>query len=156
MTDPKTEALLRRFLDDDAKARSKGITIEALYAAVCKVAEDRLADRKAIADTLGRYGRRLRKVEIQLETVSEKPEFPDWRPDPREITGTHDLAVIKAAAKREFEHDDLMAKNTWWRENLGKTAFAVVAALVIASLSACITIAMQHTPIATPTPQAPK
>lgn len=150
MTDPKTEALLKRFLEEDAAARAKGITIEALHKVVLDIAADRLIDRRAamqdraaaaddrravaaLSEIVGRYTRRTHAIERQLQTVSEQPQVPDWRPDPREITGTHELAEIRRAAVRAAQHDDLIESRKWWREH----AWLAIGALLLALAGGC-------------------
>jgi hypothetical protein len=155
VTDPKTEHLLKRFLEEDAAAREAGITLPTLHRLVLDIAADRLVDRKAatqdraaaaedrravalLTDGFQRHGRRLRAMERQLETVSERPEVPDWRPDPREITGTHDYAVIKA------QHDEMRANSQWWQRQVWIWIFAAAGAVFLAGFTGCVAYAVSH------------
>lgn len=169
MSDDRLDAKLRAFLDADAKARANGITIETLYKVVLDMATDRLMDRKAakadreaaaedrrnVATLSGdvlRHGRRIRAIERQLETVSEQPQVPDWRPDPREITGTHELSEIRAAAVRAARVDEMHASREWWREHM----WLAIGALLLASITGCAGYAISRvalTPLAAPTPK---
>ncbi len=168
--DEKLDAKLRAFLDADARARAQGITLEALYKVVMDIASDRLIDRKlamkdreaaaedrravaSLSEVVGRYVRRTHAIERQLQTVSERPEVPDWRPDPREITGTHQLKEIQAAAVRAARVDEMHASREWWREHL----WMAVGALLLATITGCagyvlsrVTVTPASIPVAHP------
>ena len=168
-TDERLDEKLRAFLDADARARANGITIEALYKVVLDMAADRMSDRKAakadreaaaedrrnvvaLTEVVGRYTRRTHAIERQLQAVSEKPDVPDWRPDPREITGTHQLSEIRAAAVRAARVDDMHASREWWREH----AWLAIAALLLAGITGCAGYALSRvsvTPLAAPVPK---
>lgn len=167
MSDPHLDAKLRAFLDADARARDAGITIEALYKVVLAIAEDRLIDRKAamqdraaaaedrrnvaaLSDVVGRYVRRTAAIERQLQAVSDRPEVPDWRPDPREITGTHQLAEIQAAAVRAAQHDEIVQGRKWWREHAALWTVAAMGALLLAGISGCVAYAVTHVSVSSP------
>lgn len=161
--DERLDAKLRAFLDADAKARANGITIEALYKVVLDMAADRLVDRKTAAadrnaaaedrrnvanltEVVGRYTRRTHALERQLQVVSEQPAVPDWRPDPKEITGTHELAEIRAAAVRAARVDEMHASREWWREHV----WLAVGALILASVTGCAGYALSRVSFTAP------
>lgn len=94
-----------------------------------RMADDRIKDRFDIE----RAHRRITSLEHQMALVSEKPDVPDWRPDPREITGTHELAEIRRAAVRAAQHDEIIESRKWWREHL----WLGVGALFLAAATGC-------------------
>lgn len=92
-----------------------------------RLADDRMRDRFDIE----RYGRRIASVEHQLALMSQKPDVPDWKPDPREVTGTHDFNVIKAQfeelrektkEKERLERDS----GIWWKRQRWLWAVALL------------------------------
>lgn len=138
MTDTKYDKLLRDFLESEAHDREKGVTKGAIYRAVA-----RIADRQNEADQrLDRFGRRLRSLEREAERRSEQEEGPNWRADARDITGTHDLAVIKA------QHDemraDMRSDAQWWQRQRWIWAMAIVVALVVGGVTGCVAYAAAH------------
>lgn len=104
------------------------------------VVDDHLEDREVNA----RYRRKQKALERETERLSEIADGPNWKPNPDDNTGTHDLAVMKGHV------DEMRANRTWWRENLGKTALTIAAAIVIAGLTACGTYVIAKLPGATP------
>ena len=143
MPDPKTEALLREFLLEDAKARGKGITLEALSAKVGRLddrlgtaLDDWLVDREENA----RYRRKTKAHEREIERISEVMDGPNWKPNPADDTGTHDLAVLKA------QHNEDRADKMQWRQQFrGALLVACLSVLVGVSVG-CITYVLARAP----------
>lgn len=179
MSDPNVDELLRNFLLAEAQSRSRGITVEALYEAVKRVAndqaqiridvsrlvEDRRRDRADITrlqSDAGRYGRRIGAIENQVELVSAAPpmtDVPNFEPDPKEITGTWQFATLKA------EHDAIVQKTReeeerkresamWWKRQSVVWLVAATGALMLAAISGCVTYAVAQ--LSRPTPQLSK
>lgn len=140
MNDKKYDQLLRDFLEADAAQRAEGYTLASLHRAVKGIANDRLEDRQR----LDRFGRRLKKAEFELARLSEQAEGPDWKPDPREITGTHDLAVLKA------QHDEMRDDQRWGRRQRWVVLGAIVAGLALASITGCVTYAIANVGVRAP------
>ncbi len=132
MSDPKIDKLLADFLQADARARSKGITLESLYKLVGE-----LADRQLVQDDrLDRYGRRLRANEIETERLSSKAEGPDWSPRQSDITGNFVLHELQQdRVRRESDHKWLRRKRWEW-------VAAAVGAVVMAMISAVVAFAV--------------
>lgn len=82
-----------------------------------RITDDRLRDRFDIE----RYGRRIASLEHQMALVSSRSDqVPDWKPDPKEVTGTHDFAVIKAEfekmqAEKAEEEKRKYDSEIWWK-----------------------------------------
>lgn len=133
----------------DEKIDSKTATI---LAAVHRIADDRLRDKFDIERGLRRTG----ALEHQMALVSRGPDVPDWRPDPREITGTHDFAIIKKEhdallVERKAEEDRQREGRTWTQRWL----FGVAAAILVATVSACLGFAASHLTVTAPPPASP-
>lgn len=132
MTDKKYDQLLRDFLEADAAQRAEGYTLASLHRAVKGIANDRLEDRQR----MDRFGRRLRSLERENERRSEAEAGPDWKPDPRDVTGTHDLAVLRA------QHEEMRDDAKWGRRQRWVVIGGIAAALIVATVSGCASYAL--------------
>lgn len=135
MSESRTDKLLREFLEEQAENRAEGVTLKSLHEAVSRVANRQIAD----AARVDRHGRRIRKLENEVQRLSLNAEGPDWRPDPGEITGTHDLAVIKNAMKEERKRRDSDA--TWWQRKRWEVAIAAFSGAIVLMLGGAGTVA---------------
>lgn len=100
-----------------------------------RLADDRMEDRFNIE----RYGRRIAAMEHQMALISQKPDVPDWQPDPREITGTHDFNVIKAQfeemrEKIKEEEKHKRDSGIWWKRQRWLWAVALLFVLITSGL----------------------
>lgn len=103
-----------------------------------RLADDRMRDRF----DLDRYGRRIAALEHQLALVSQKPDVPDWQPDPREVTGTHDFAVIKAQfeemrMRQAEEEKRKFDSGIWWKRQRWLWIVAALFLVVSTVLGGC-------------------
>lgn len=90
-----------------------------------------------------RAHRRINALERQVAIMSERPEVPNWHPDPREITGTHQYETLKAQqddmlAKQLAEEERRRDSGIWWRRQRVQWAFLIVAAVFSASMAGCV------------------
>lgn len=121
------------------------VKVDSVERIVKRVADDRMRDRFDI----DRAHRRITSLEHQVALVSQNPAVPDWRPDPREITGTHDLAVIKAQheemrAEKKAAEDRRTESGIWWQRQRTLWIMAAFGALCLTAFSACATVAISH------------
>jgi hypothetical protein len=110
-----------------------------------RLADDRMRDRF----DLERYGRRIAAIEHQLALVSQKPDLPDWQPDPKEVTGTHDFAVIKAQfeelrTKQAEEEKRKFDSGIWWKRQRWIWIVALLFLFVSTCLGACSAYIMHN------------
>lgn len=140
MTEKKYDQLLRDFLEADAAQRAEGVTLTSLHRSMQKLGDRFLT----YEERLDRYGRRLRRLENETQRLSLNDEGPDWKPDPREITGTHDLAVLKK------EHDEMRDDQKWSRRQRWIVVGTIAAALTVACISGCVTYAVTSVGVRAP------
>lgn len=115
------------------------VKVDTVHRVAKRIAADRMTDRIDVDRGL----RRTRALERQVESLSEKTaDVSDWRPDPNEITGSHQLAIIKA------QHEDMRAKadrdeerryqsGVWWKRTSTKWLVASIGALSLLALGGC-------------------
>lgn len=129
------------------------VKVDQVIRAVKRVADDQVSVRFDVDRAL----RRLARAERQIETLSEKPDVPDWRPDPREITGTHDFALIKSQheemmrAKRA-EEERRIDSGIWRRRQTTVWLVSAIGAVALLVLGGCVTYAVSRLPAAISAP----
>lgn len=99
-------------------------------------AVDRVADRQLEREhEENRYRRRLKAAETELERVSTTVEGPDWKRDPRDITGVHQVRELTEWRKEEERrrHDS----GIWWKRQRWLWAVGIVIALSTAGVIGC-------------------
>lgn len=104
-----------------------------------RVIDDQFRDREENA----RYRRKTKAHERELERLSEAGDGPDWKPNPADNTGTHDLAVLKKEHDEERE-EKIQSRRAWRNAAIG-FAFA----LVLATITGCVSVIYT---LARPTP----
>ncbi len=120
------------------------VKVDQIHSWVKRLTDDRMRDRFDVDRAI----RRVARVERQLAVVSDHAStVPDWEPDPRDITGTHQFDQIK----RDFE--ERQATQKWWRQQVGKTVLTIAAGLVLASIVGCAGYALAQIRTAAPTEQ---
>ncbi len=134
MNDPQLDAIhvalgsiLRELATNGSATNDLHVKVDQVHTSVKRLADDRMRDRFDVDRAI----RRISRVEHQLAVVSDSPAVPDWTPDPRDITGTHQFEQIK----KDFE--DRQASQKWWRQQVGKTVLTVAAGLLLASIVGC-------------------
>lgn len=85
-----------------------------------------------------RHASRIRKLEIAAE---ESPAVL-YTADRSEITGTHEFAALKA--KVEGEEERRRDSGIWWKRQRWTWAMAAAGAVLLATLSGCITYVVSH------------
>lgn len=101
-----------------------------------RAAVDRIAKRQFEREhEEDRYRRRLKAAEAELERLSALADGPDWKKDPRDITGVHQVRELQEWRKTEEQrrHDS----GIWWKRQRWLWAVGVVVALVTASAIGC-------------------
>jgi hypothetical protein len=156
----QVDRLLREFLEAQAQERAKGVTLEALQRAVTKLADDRLEDRRALAKALAdfrddfrglegrvqrvevrqeRHGRRIGALEGQVGGLTEAaPAVENWRPDPREVTGTFQFHQLVA------EHQERRSDHKWLKRKGVEWLGAALGAITLVGLSAGVSWVVAH------------
>jgi hypothetical protein len=81
--------------------------------------------------------------------VSGEPNSSGWRPDPREITGTHDFVIIKKehdemVAAQKAEEDRKRDSGIWWHRQKWLWGMATVIVVFASLAGACVTYAVSH------------
>lgn len=98
-----------------------------------RAAVDRIADRQFEREhEEDRYRRRIKSAESELERISALVEGPNWKRDPRDITGVH--AVYDWQKKEDERRRD---SGIWWKRQRWLWAVGVVVALATASVIGC-------------------
>jgi len=139
--------ILREVASNGTSTSGLHVKVDIIAQSFKRLADDRMADRFDI----DRHGRRIASLEHQLSLVSAAPAVPDWHPDPREITGTHQFAVIKA------QHDELVARvkaeearqresGIWWKHQRAVWAAAIIGAVFLVLFTGAVTYAFAHLP----------
>lgn len=147
MTDKDVESQLREFLEWEERCRREGKTIEALHEkqdsmmrALRRVAKDRLEDKSVLA----RHGRAIKTLQHQVGLLTEAaPNVADWRADPSEITGRHDireLAKSYAELEERLDEDEERKRESglWWKRQGWIWAIAVLTILIGTAASGCV------------------
>lgn len=130
--------IMRELADLGASISGLHVKSDIIAQSFKRLADDRMRDRF----DLDRYGRRIAALEHQLALVSQKPDVPDWQPDPKEVTGTHDFAVIKAQFEelrsRQAEEDKRkFDSGIWWKRQRWLWAVAVIFLVISTVLGGC-------------------
>lgn len=121
------------------------VKVDTIAQSFKRLADDRMRDRF----DLERYGRRIQSLEHQIALISAKPELPDWEPDQRDITGTHDFAVIKAQfeetrGKLKAEEDRKRDSAIWWKRQRWIWIVAILTVFIAGGISGCVTFAVSR------------
>lgn len=132
-------ALLRDVSSLATNQSALHVKVDALSRVVHRIAAERMRDRFDIE----RAHRRITSLEHQMALVSDKPDVPDWQPDPREITGTHDFAVVKAQheemlSQRKAEETRRRDSGIWWKRQRWVWIAAALGVLFSTLLSGCV------------------
>ena len=144
MPDPKTDralddlrgAMMAEFGKVHTKVDRLEGKVDALDGRLDRVIDDHLIEREENA----RYRRKTKAHEHELERLSAASEGPDWKPNPSDNTGTHELAVLKA------QHAEDRADKTQWRWQLRGALLAAALAAIVGIASGCITYVWARLP----------
>lgn len=88
-----------------------------------------------------RHAKRLRQAELQIERLTTtSPAVPDWRPDPAEITGTHQFQKIQAEHEALMKEEDRRKEyGGWWQRQRWVFIMAIITGLTVAAAVGCTT-----------------
>jgi len=150
-TNPHAKTVLDRIQEDlgrvlrelgnlSANQSALHVKVDTIAQSFKRLADDRMRDRF----DLERYGRRIQNLEHQIALISAKPDLPDWQPDARDITGTHDFAVIKAQfeetrGKLKAEEERKRESMIWWKRQRWVWIAAIFITLFTGGVSGCVT-----------------
>ena len=146
MSDPRTDKLLREFLEKEAEARANGVTLESVHRTLLRIAKDRLKDRITVAT----HGKAIKTLQHQVAMLTAAtPAVPAWHAPHDEITGTHQVEALKRAQadleerldeKEEHERDEA----TWWARQIRLWVVAGVGALLLVGIGGCVTYTLNE------------
>lgn len=131
MSDPRVERLLRDFLEAEAEARARGITLESLYRLFQTMA-NRIVNLETV---VGNVVTRLKSAEEEVKILSARSPGPNWRPADAEITG---VFSVEELGRRELRRDSdarfLRRKAVGWVGSALGAAILFIAGLLAAHL----------------------
>lgn len=140
MTDPSVEQQLKEYLEWHNKERREGKTLEAVLAAVKRVADAQVEDHAVLL----RHGRAIKTLQQQVGNLTRvTPTVPDWQPAKEETTGVHELRAIQKAhealqAKLAAEETRKIENATWWSRQRWLWAAAFVLAFLGTMVTGCV------------------
>lgn len=101
---------------------------------------DRIASRQFEREhEEDRYRRRLKAAEGELERLSALAEGADWKRDPRDITGVHQLLDWKKQEEQRQRDSGI-----WWKRQRWIWAVGVAVTLVTAAMVGCAGYVATH------------
>lgn len=108
-----------------------------------KLAVERVADEQFRREhEQDRYRRRTKSLEGEVERISELVDGPDWKRDPRDVTGVHQVRELQDWRKQqEQERRD---SGIWWKRQRWMWAVGIFIALGTAGLIGCAGWVAQH------------
>lgn len=130
----RDEAALGRIAGELGRLHSK---VDALSSLVSRSLNDRLTDREETS----RYQRRVKALERETERLSELAEGPDWKRDSNDDTGVNHVNDLRIH-RLEEEESRRRDSGIWWKRQRWLWIGGIATALLIASVTGCVTYAV--------------
>lgn len=146
MNDPRTDKLLRDFLETEAEARAHGVTLENVHRAVLRLAKDRMKDRVTVAT----HGKAIKTLQHQVAMLTNAtPAVPTWRAAEDEITGSHQVEAIRRAQvemeeRLDEEDERKREEQIWWTRQIRLWAVGAIGAVLLLGIGGCVTYTLSE------------